>query len=298
MANCEHWLRTFAKLRQHGPKDDKAPHKPLLLLSILQLAEQDGPPGGELELTPELAFRFFTLWEIVAHRRSQKGDIRYPFHHLSGERCWTPLDAERRESTDDRRTAFARLDPDLSACLGDPLFRGQARRVLIESYFPVDEQIALYEAFELPVPEDLGEAPTKLVPEEPRRKGREARFRIIIVAAYHYSCALTGYRLTTVGGDSIVDAAHIHDFADSRNNDPDNGIALSKNAHWLFDHGLWTLDDDYRVMVAARHFTEASPDQRGLAEYHGQPIRLPRDERYLPNREYLAWHRRERFLAG
>src|SRR6266540_2520352 len=30
-------------------------------------------------------------------------------------------------------------------------------------------------------------------------------------------------------------------FADSRNNDPCNGIALCKNAHWLFDQGLWTI---------------------------------------------------------
>ena len=120
----------------------------------------------------------------------------------------------------------------------------------------------------------------------------------MVVAAYEYGCALTGYRLTTVDAGSIVDAAHIHQFSDSRNNDPDNGIALSKNAHWLFDHGLWTLDDDYRVLVAAGHFTEASPDQRALAEYHGQPIRLPPDERFWPNQGHLAWHRRNRFLAG
>jgi putative restriction endonuclease len=40
------------------------------------------------------------------------------------------------------------------------------------------------------------------------------------VAAYNYTCALTRYRLTTIAGGSIVDAAHIHQFSDSRNNDP------------------------------------------------------------------------------
>ena len=65
--------------------------------------------------------------------------------------------------------------------------------------------------------------------------------------------ALTGYRVTTISGGAIVDAAHIHQFSDSRNNDPRNGIAAlgqESLTHWLFDAGLWTLDDDYRVLVA------------------------------------------------
>ncbi len=35
-----------------------------------------------------------------------------------------------------------------------------------------------------------------------------------------------------------VGAAHIHRVADSGNNDPRNGSALCKNAHWMFDVGL------------------------------------------------------------
>ena len=57
------------------------------------------------------------------------------------------------------------------------------------------------------------------------RTMREARFRIAIVAAYNYTCALTGYRLTTITAGSIVDAAHIHQFANSQNNDPQNDHA-------------------------------------------------------------------------
>src|SRR5437764_416486 len=67
-------------------------------------------------------------------------------------------------------------------------------------------------------------------PEDAAKQGREARFRLNIVAAYSYTCALTRYRLTTVTGASIVDAAHIHQFSDSRNIDPRNGLALCKNA--------------------------------------------------------------------
>ena len=81
--------------------------------------------------------------------------------------------------------------------------------------------------------------------------------------------------LTSADVGSIVDAAHIHQFADSRNNDPRNGLALCKNAHWLFDNGLWTLSDDYQVVVAIGRFTEHSPDQKALSAYHGCRIGLP-----------------------
>ena len=67
----------------------------------------------------------------------------------------------------------------------------------------------------------------------PVERGRDARFRIeVVVVAYKHTCALTGYRMTTLEMESIVDAAHIHEFSDSRNNDPRNGLALAKNAHW------------------------------------------------------------------
>jgi putative restriction endonuclease len=67
---------------------------------------------------------------------------------------------------------------------------------------------------------------------------------------------------------------------------------LCKNCHWLFDNGLWTLADDYSVIVAAGRFSEVSPDQKPLSAYDGQRIRLPADPAYWPNPVHLAWHRR------
>ena len=53
-----------------------------------------------LPLTPELAFRFCTYWGIVAHRRRQAPDVRYPFYHLKSDGCWAPLD-ENGKPVDD-----------------------------------------------------------------------------------------------------------------------------------------------------------------------------------------------------
>ena len=94
-----------------------------------------------------------------------------------------------------------------------------------------------------------------------------------------------------------MDAAHIHQFADSRNNHPQNGLALSKNAHWMFDAGLWSLDDDYRVIVAKDRFDEAGDDAFLLKRIAGRQIELPSKRDYWPDRAHLAWHR-ERKLGS
>jgi putative restriction endonuclease len=120
-------------------------------------------------------------------------------------------------------------------------------------YFSAEEQIALCALLGVSVPSEalvLRES-AALEAAVAAEQGREARFRLTVIPAYNYTCALTGYRLLTIDSGSIFDAAHIHRFASSRNNDPRNGIALSKNAHWLFDRGLWTLGDDYKGVAKA-----------------------------------------------
>ena len=279
---------------------DPAPHKPLLLLVILELAEQGLLPHEILPLTPELAYRFSTYAGIVASRRKQRPDIRYPFFHLKGNGVWSPL-AENGHPAETRLQArYARMPADFVAFANDPASREQARRILIATYFPHSERLELYALTGLPVPTDeqLAKDANYKPPEELGQQGREARFRIRVMAAYNYTCALTCYRLTTISGKSIVDAAHIHQFSDSRNNDPRNGIALSKNAHWLFDNGLWTLTDDYRVIVAEGQFTEAGTTHKMLREYHGQNILLPADPAYWPSLIHIAWHRRKWLNSG
>jgi putative restriction endonuclease len=137
---------------------------------------------------------------------------------------------------------------------------------------------------------------------------RQPSFRLTVVPAYNYTCALTGYRCVTVNAGSIVDAAHIHQFADSRNNHPQNGLALSKNAHWMFDTGLWSLDDDYRVLVAKDRFDEAGDvafllkrmagrqaelDETPARRAAGNP-KLPGNRDFWPDKTNLAWHREHR----
>lgn len=297
---AEHLLARVSNLNLYQAKHGKAPHKPLLLLVVLELAERSELPTDALHLTPELAFRFNSFWHVVAHRRTQPPDVRMPFHHLGNEGFWTPFTETGEPSKHRSMTQYVELDSDFVIAACNPAFRDQARKLLIAKYFEPAERNALYHLLGMRVPkaDEIARDATFESPQDAEKAGRDGRFRVDVVSAYNYTCALTGYRVATVESGGIVDAAHIHQFADSRNNDPRNGLALCKNAHWLFDVGLWSIDDDYHVIVATGHFSEDSPDQKPLREYHGQRLRLPKDERIWPDARHLQWHRRRQFVGG
>ena len=114
------------------------------------------------------------------------------------------------------------LNPEFVACTNEAAFRDQARRILVATYFEPAERNALYHLLGMAVPTDdeIARDANFERPDDARLTGREARFRLDVVPTYNYTCALTGYRVTTIGQGTIVDAAHIHEFSDSRNNDP------------------------------------------------------------------------------
>jgi putative restriction endonuclease len=291
-APCEKWLKVVSNLNI-SRKGGIAPHKPLLLLVLAELAQQGKLTEKILPLTAELVFRFLAYGTIVAERLSQRPDIRLPFYHMRSDGCWIPLDENGQPTLERRRAVAAQLDETFLARLNDSNFRNQMRRILIAKYFvDAGERAALYQLVGLSVPSDSIIKEDARLYETSRERGREARFRLTVVPAYNYTCALTWYRLVTMDSGSIVDAAHIHQFADSRNNHPRNGIALCKNAHWMFDEGLWSLDDDYRVLVATRRFDESGAGEFLLSLKAKTRILLPDDPNYWPDKTHLAWHRK------
>lgn len=296
MESRDSWLRVLRKLRVDRSKGI-APHKPLLLLVLLEMIENAELPSPVLQLTPETAFRFSQFATIVAHRRTQRLDIRLPFYHLASDGIWSTFTKEGQESRDPKGTQYIRINEEFFRLAQSAEFRLVARTILIRTYFEPAEQVALASLVNITI-EDLDFAETIVRESETSyQRGRDVRFRLDIVAAYNYTCALTGYRVTTIDGASIIDAAHIHQFSESRNNDPKNGLALCKNAHWMFDQGLWSLDEDYRVIVADTAFEEATRDQKSLRDFHGSKIALPSNTNLWPDPQHLAWHREHKFCA-
>jgi len=289
-----YWLQKLATLRIDRARGNPAPHKPLLLLVILEMVEKGEITSRELFLSPDLAFRFSVFWSVVARRRKQPPEVRLPFHHLESSGIWQPLTADGKPSPDKKMTAMIRLDEQFFECLADFNFRDRAQRILIETepYFQQEERVALYSMLRIR-PAVPGIRENRELYKASVQAGRDARFRIeVVVIAYKHTCALTGYRMTTLAMESIVDAAHIHQFHNSRNNDPRNGMALSKNAHWQFDRGLWSVNDDYRVLVNRNKFREEGMAGQRLTDLEGRRISLPDDPRYWPEQDSLEWHRR------
>jgi putative restriction endonuclease len=134
-----------------------------------------------------------------------------------------------------------------------------------------------------------------------QKKGRDSRFKSDVLGGYYFTCALTGYRLDTEA-TSIVQAAHIHQHADSGNDDPRNGLALTPDAHWMFDQGLWTAipkEDVLLIEVQWARFRESSPHGRTLASLARRPLHFHPQARLRPDPRYLDWHHRHhRISAG
>ena len=300
MKNQLHWLRKLSELKTDKASGDPAPHKPFLLLVVMEMAEKGEITGPELSLSADMAYRFSLFNSVIADRKRPKLQLYMPFHHLQSSGIWQPLMANGEPSPNRDLTAKVRFDPDFMECLRDPEFRAKAKRVLIETplYFRAEEQIALRAMLGLEKSSVAEVREDSALYAAQTERGRDARFRIeVVLVAYQHTCALTGYRMTTVAMESIVDAAHIHEFSDSRNNDPHNGLALSKNAHWQFDRGLWSITDDFRIVVNRNRFVEAGVPGQRLADFDGHRLFLPSDPKYWPEPECLSWHRKHKFAA-
>jgi putative restriction endonuclease len=185
------WLATLGKLRVNRSQG-LAPHKPLLLLVVLEMIEHGDLASQVLTLTPELAFRFSEFGTVVSHRRTQRMDVRLPFFHLSSDGIWSAFTKDGTESMDPKATKYVQIDRDFFCLAQSDAFRTQARIVLIRSYFEPAEQVALASLVNVPIGDLSAEIAVVKEAESSYQSGRDVRFRLDIVAAYNYTCALTG----------------------------------------------------------------------------------------------------------
>jgi putative restriction endonuclease len=123
------------------------------------------------------------------------------------------------------------------------------------------------------------------------RPFRERSFMHNVRAAYSNRCAITGLRLINGGGRPEVQAAHIQPVASKGPDSIRNGLALSGTVHWMFDRGLISIGDDYKILVAENHVPE---DAVRLLNKNGV-IHLPKDQTLYPNAHYLKFHRDQVF---
>lgn len=111
-----------------------------------------------------------------------------------------------------------------------------------------------------------------------KRVGQQA-FRNKVLDAYGETCAFTGTRCRTA-----LEAAHIQCFISLASNHVQNGLALRRDIHALFDAGLLSVTPQGRVAVSdALAGTE-------YAQLKGQPLRGPLRSGDAPSPTALAVH--------
>ncbi len=215
-----------------------APDKPLLVLAILDLVEA-GLVGAEglVHKDAQLNLRFRSYSPICVPRRGNAIDLGLPFRHLASDGVYAHVGEGERT---------VKLEPGLLAAMQVPAWRQEARRRVVATYFPPEEQVALYAALGMPVPtsDELADVREDVLAYKTQlSRGRDARFKVSVISGYHFTCALTGYRLIAAKSTYVpLEAAHIHAHARKGPDSATNGLALTPTAHDLFDAGLWTID--------------------------------------------------------
>ncbi len=261
------YIKSFSKLRADrsaGWTDatkGQAPHKPFLLLSVLDLFAEGSMGANLIEFSPDLAEIFAAYWQLVLPDR--RGNMALPFFHLRSSKFWHLLPKPGQEealaavnrgyaSQLEKIILGAQLDDELFMLLQDEKNRNTLRTVLIQTYFAEQYHHALIEQGELNLQAYLYSQKllsTSMEPEEaPKHQVRDQGFRKAVVRIYEHRCAFCGVRMLTSSGHTAVEAAHIIPWSVSQNDAVRNGMALCRLCHWTFDEGLTGVSTKYQVV--------------------------------------------------
>ena len=233
MDKFEYYIKAFSSLHTDKGKNKypsqtryQAPHKPILLLSLIDLMAEGMIKENFIELTPELGETFTSYWSIVMSL-DKKGKIVYPFFHLKKDGFWHLIPNKGEEgvlnSTREISSVYrlfklisgAKLDNELFLLLCNNQERNILRSVLVDTYFDssISEPILIQgkiniESFKYSL-NLLGRKPKIIYPDPGddsyKEKVRDQGFRKAVVKAYEHRCSFCGIRMRTPDGHTAVD---------------------------------------------------------------------------------------------
>jgi putative restriction endonuclease len=313
--NLEQLLAGLTRLKRGSTPYGPAPHKPIFLLTLLDLLDAGIGTDNRFYVNLDLVGVFHQNWIRFAPEGFQE-DFTQPFYHLQNDKIqelklWKvvpnanyvidgPIKSFKTLTV---IANYGTLSPETFLLLANPENRILVRDVLIKTYFasylklpPVEEPEDKY----LKNLQDyvLNEVPKVMrlqVAEEEMVYVRNWTFKKLVPQVYQNTCAISGMRVSALQGKSLIDACHIVPFSREQDDRVTNGIALCPNLHRAFDGGLVSIDQDYRVIVSA-HIVEDRTHPYGLASLEGRKINLPDEQYRWPDQENIQWHRETRFL--
>jgi putative restriction endonuclease len=308
------YLQAFRKLRvdrTHGA----APHKPILLLSVLQAYQNGNINSGRIYITPELVALFKTNWSLLVTTQNDCR-ISYPFYYLKSEKFWKLVPKSGFENINEMGSImksfsnlnaaveFAIIEDDLLLLLQDKRSNSILTHFLLDEYFPITKQnFANSIAGQQNLFDDIED---KILHEDPIKYRQEINqlmlqqneeeifirgsiFKREIPKLYNYTCCISGMKIAAIISVSMVDACHIVPFSESYDDTITNGISLCPNLHRAFDRGLISIDDNYKVLVKSNWSEDQS--NYSIKQFEGKRILLPSNPSQFPSHENFTSHR-------
>ena len=276
--------------------DERAPHKPLLILYAL----------ARQVLDPDVEFEFSIIEEDIEDllnefgkpQQSGRQKVYEPFWRLQKDGIWEVC-SDGEIGLDASGSAYV---TDLRNYNATGFFSAEVAQQIKEN-----PDVALRAAWKLlneHFTESLHQSILQRVGFDyrvfsaekylTRKTKRDSRFRQNVLHTYEYSCAVCGFNLRMKTLPVGLEAAHIkwHQYGgpDTEN----NGLALCATHHKLLDSGVLTLSENYRIILSDSIY-DPDPENSFIREYHKREIRLPRNRKHSPGKDYIRWHREEVF---
>jgi putative restriction endonuclease len=323
--DLQNYIHAFSHMRTDSTfkgwtsvTNGRAPHKPFLLLSIIDLITQGSLRINLIQITPELGSLFAGYWSAIMPQHS--GNMALPFFHLKSSKFWHLLPVPGKESTLEsvhqvdtlsqlqKLILGAKLDDDLFQLLQVNEARDILRATIIQTYFTVEVQPVLtaqgainwhsYQ-YSQKLIEQVKKQIREITSAEEQYQDvvRDQGFRRAVVQVYDHRCAFCGVRMLTADGHTAVEAAHIVPWSVSFNDDPRNGIALCRLCHWTFDEGLTGVSSKYSLLLSDELRTSLNIPGH-LLSLDDRPIIGPKESSFMPDLQSLSWHRQKVFRAS
>ena len=307
MNELNKYINKFRHLRVDRSKSRPAPHKPILLLSIIKAFQKGDITKNRICITPDLVARFKDYFSELGPFTGFVANFSLPFYHLKSEGFWhfklkddlgraiTSSNSIKSLSYLKQVIEFVYLDQELFKLLISKDSREVLKNILLAEYFPGSELQDSNKLLTSILSQILNDPPgiyqmKAKNSDEDELFVRGGLFKREIPKIYNYTCAISGMRIITDTSIQMIDACHIVPFSESYDDTIRNGISLCPNLHRAFDRGLISLSNEYKVIV--KDFYE---DENGysIRQFLDKEIVLPRVECYKPSMENLRRHRRK-----
>lgn len=298
-------MEKITLIKRGGTRYGPAPHKAILLLSIIDIIENQRLKENKIRIDQNLIESFKRNWKLlVSPDRSY--DIGKPIYHLQNDGFWNTITKEGKkleQVISSERQLIAKLShgsfqKELFGLLQDNHNLALFRMVLIDTFFSLKKKKyikklpALFNEIDLEILEEATPIYRKHIT---TNEGfvRSWKFRNYVLNAYNKTCSISDLKVEP--NYALIEAAHIKQHAKFGIDSITNGIALSVHLHRAFDNGLIGISEDYKVLVQNNKiFKENISSPFNIRQFEGKQIALPETLKYYPSQENLSWHR-ERF---